>query len=110
MSKKLALTLNVEQDDELRIYIRDLVRGQVNSIIRQELYGMVTAIVSDKIGNSVKTLDVNNEIKKLILEEIKRQLPAENWGKSDSIKEIAREEVKKLIKERIGNIRISDVV
>lgn len=108
MSKKLVLTLNVAEDDDLRNYIKDLVKGQVKSIVRQEFYTMVSEIISEKVGTSVKYIDVNEETLKMVREEIRRQLPAGKWQNPDIVKEIAREEIKLLLKERLGGLKIVD--
>lgn len=51
------LHLKVEEDEELRSYIKDLIRGQVTSMVREDLQSIVTnALLSEtnRKGQSVR--------------------------------------------------------
>ena len=46
------VTLNIENDAELRAYIKDCIKGQVLSIVREEFVGIIQAELERKIKAS----------------------------------------------------------
>ena len=54
----MQVTLNIENDEQLRSYIKDLIKGQVLSIVREELKEMIQTELERKIKGFEKT---NNE-------------------------------------------------
>lgn len=110
MTKSLTLKLKVEEDDELRNYIKELIRGQVTSVLREELKQYLGEVVKSKIDQRVCNLNINDELKKIIIEEARKALPANNWGKPSAIKEIATQEVRAMIKKELENVKLSSLV
>ena len=49
----MTVTLNVQDDHELRAYCKDLVKGQINSITREEL----REIVAEELDRKLKGLN-----------------------------------------------------
>ncbi len=74
------LKLKIEEDAELRAYIKDLIKGQVLSIGRKEIKSILEEIIKQKHGNDIT---VTEKIIKDILE-------VDNYYNSE-IKAIARE-------------------
>lgn len=116
----MKVTLNIENDDELRAYIKDCIKGQVLSIVREEF----KQIVQDEIERKIKGSDMrnfermqlnatteairsilskehsisrynNNFIKPFIEEELKTALRNTNWNKI--VEELAKEKIRLLI-------------
>lgn len=50
----MKVTLNIENDEELRTYIKDCIKGQVMSIVREDFREMVKAELERKIANTSK--------------------------------------------------------
>ena len=50
------VTLNIENDAELRAYIKDCIKGQVLAIVREEF----TAMVKEEIERKIKGSDARN--------------------------------------------------
>ena len=63
MGKPLKISLDIHEDDELRACIKDMVRGQVLSIVRAEIHDEVVRAIS--------------KVKMLTEEEIERTMRAE---------------------------------
>jgi len=68
--KKLSVKLFVEEDEELRNYIKELVVGQVKSIIRQEIARVVkeelqihilTTLKKESLGGIMETIGITIE-------------------------------------------------
>lgn len=53
---KMKVTLNIENDKELRVYIKDLIKGQVLSVIREELL----EIIKEELERKVKGMTEYN--------------------------------------------------
>lgn len=45
----MTVTLNIQNDEELRAYAKDLVRGQINRISREELVDMIKVELDRKV-------------------------------------------------------------
>lgn len=108
MSKKLALTINVAEDEELRNYIKELIRGQVEAIVREEFLNFVKCSVTDKIEPILNGMSIKEEIQNILRKEVIKHLPENSYRSPDTIKEMAREEIKNIIKEKLGNLKIVD--
>ena len=52
----MTVTLNIQDDEELRAYCKDLVKGQINGITREEL----REIVAEELDRKMKGLDTKN--------------------------------------------------
>ena len=50
------VTLNIENDAELRAYIKDCIKGQVLSVVREEF----TAMVQNELERKIKGSDARN--------------------------------------------------
>ena len=90
------VSLKIENDKELRAYIKDIIKGQVLSIAREDILSIL------KEALSVKTPNVDPD--KLLREEIIKIANSKlvndgSWTTPSTIKQIAREEVQKIVKE-----------
>jgi len=55
-TSKMNVTLNIENDAELRAYIKDCIKGQVLSVVREEF----TAMVQNELERKIKGSDERN--------------------------------------------------
>lgn len=96
----MKVELSIADDREMRDTIRDLIKGEVASIMRGEIKGIVAELVKeDVIPKDAKTLGdiVRSEVRKYVSE----QLLGSNSYSNNPLREIAREEVAKLLKESL---------
>jgi len=116
----MKVTLNIENDVELRAYIKDVIKGQVLSIVREEFLEIVKEEITKKIKGShesqfqklfessfVKAIQNilykehkvstwNHEfIKPYVEKNIDRSLKTKDWDKL--VDDLVREKVRKLI-------------
>ena len=93
----MKVTLNIENDAELRAYIKDCIKGQVMSIAREEF----TAMVKEELERKLKGTDKFN-FERMLRESMKDAVKSilytehsvKNWG-TDYIKPYFEEIVKK---------------
>ena len=92
------IQLNIENDAELRNYVKDLIHGQVKSIIREEIKDILKDILSKKI----KETDIPN-VDFLVKEEIKNSITKEifnpAWNEPNYIKKQARIVIEEYVKK-----------
>lgn len=118
----MQVTLNIHNDQELRLYIKDLIRGQVLSIVREEYM----EIVKEEISRKVKGSDISrnqfhiteaikaatfesifspyNSNKRgytelfadIVKDEIAQAVATTNW--KNLVNDLAKEKIKELIK------------
>ena len=91
----MKVTLNINEDAELRAHIKEAIRGQVISIAREE----VVKLLGDILAQKVPTVDPEKVVKEEILRITRATLDNGSWGKASYIQEQARIEVQKLVKE-----------
>jgi len=89
----LNLKVNIEQDNELRNYIKDCIKGQVYSIARREIKEIISESLSKKYDENLLRL-IKDEIQKIIKQELKLRYSGDNY-----IKQETRKILDKLIKE-----------
>lgn len=65
------VTLNIENDAELRAYIKDCIKGQVLSIVREEFVAIVKEEIERKIKGSGEKL-FERMLKEAVFEVIAR--------------------------------------
>jgi FKBP-type peptidyl-prolyl cis-trans isomerase (trigger factor) len=96
----MKVSLNIENDKELRDYIKDLIKGQVISIARQEIRGIIKEVFSEKhIGSLPESSEqlVREEIRK----NVREQLGNSSYNSPSEVKKICREEVQKILNENM---------
>ena len=78
------ISLNIQNDAELRAYVKDLIKGQVLSIVRDEILGFVKDELTRNLKNSTsKNFDymVQNAINKSVENILYREHDVSSWGK-----------------------------
>jgi hypothetical protein len=94
------LKLNIEEDEELRLYIKDLIKGQVNSILRSEIRTIIEEFIMVKIDSKV-----DEYVDKRLVSVIEKMIELET-GKGDYTKKTY---VAKWFKEVLGDIALSSL-
>jgi predicted house-cleaning noncanonical NTP pyrophosphatase (MazG superfamily) len=103
----MKLNLTVEDDAELRACVKDLIIGQVRSILRDEFTDIVKQTTATIINKNVTEETVTSLVKSKIYDELCR---ATGFNQGSFIKEVAKVEIIKAVKERVGEAKISDLV
>lgn len=85
----MTVSLNIENDAELRAYIKDCIKGQVLAIVREEFLDIVREEFVDKVRKSrtVTNLDsvIQNAVNKIVKDTIHDKLNISEWSKDSLI-------------------------
>lgn len=118
----MTVTLNIEDDLELRAYIKDIIKGQVLSIVREEFLAIVREELEEKIKglsplkfDSMMTASFENATSKILKEKynvtfwntdfikpfvdakLDTVLARTNWD--DVVNKVASEKIKALLEK-----------
>lgn len=91
----MTVKLNIEEDAELRAAIKEAIKGQVRSIAREDIIAILKEILSSKVPEA----NPDTLLKEYIVKLAKDQLDDGTWSKPSYIKQVAREEIQKIVKE-----------
>jgi hypothetical protein len=102
----MKVTLNIAEDEELRAAIKDMIRGQVMAIAREEIKDIIAEAVKKSV--IVKT---GADVDKMFYEEISKHIKnvlgdSATWGKASWIQNTAKEIVKSKIDELIDSKKL----
>ena len=101
------ISLNIQNDAELRAYVKDLIKGQVLAIVREEVLGIVKDELTRSLKNSTtKNFDymVSNALTKSVQNILYKEHNVNGW--SDFFKPI----VEKKVEEALGNRDFKGIV
>ena len=107
----LEIKLNLEKDADLRKEIRNLIKGQIKSITREELRGVfLQELVHRKQGANF----INDELEKLLsreVEDVFKKGVKDYYGHRDDlhgyIKKRVDEEVVKYVAEKLDGLQLT---
>lgn len=92
----MTVSLKVENDGELRAYIKDLIKGQVLSIAREEIKNIIKEVTEAKIP----TINVDTLLKEEVLKNVnKTLLGTSTWGSPNFIQIEARKIIQKELEQ-----------
>ena len=97
----MKLELSIKDDKELRNLIKDMIKGQVTSIIRDELSDMIKEAMEKKLGVSLKNLDTETILREEMRSHIK--CVVYNYGNNyiqNTIKDAVNDMMTQLFKDR----------
>lgn len=102
------VSLKVENDEELRAYIKDAIKGQVMSIVREEFLEIVREELTRKIKGSV----VNNSerLSREIMLEAMKGVFRSDIATADWYKDNVQPMIKAAIANLIGSYNLKDIV
>lgn len=96
----MKISLNIENDKELRAYIKDLIKGQVLSIAREEIINILKEVAELKTPK----INVDSLIRDEIIKTVKNQLTnTSTWNSPNFIQEEARKIIKQELSEYFKN-------
>ncbi len=93
------LKLTVSNDDQLREWLKDLIKGQIKSVIREELSLMIKDISEKKIESAASFSNIEKTINDLINKEVSKALKLNAYGEN-FITKVARD----LITEKVSSV------
>jgi len=119
MSKRLNLTVDLNSDEELRSYIKQMIDDQVKSVIRGELAELVKSkaveILSTKkeyektVFQSINTV-IEREVKNSIYRVINSERPSNYFSLDGYIKNSIDTKIKSAIETTLSNVDIEKVM
>ena len=93
----MKVELDIADDSELRNAVKDLIKGEVKSVMRSEIRGILKDLAAEKvIPKDAESLE--NLIKLELRDIVKQQLKIGiyDWS-SDTVKRLARDEIAKIL-------------
>jgi len=93
----MKINIDLKDDAELRAHIKDMVKGQVTAIAREELKGMVKETLEGKIKGSEKDI-FTSEAKHIISDFFNH-----NWQQGEGYR-VIKEEIKSQVNEAITKL------
>jgi len=94
----MSIVLKIEDDAEIRAFTKDLIRGQVRSIAREE----VIAILKEELLKKTPEIDPTVVLKEEVLRLARNTLDRSSWNSPSFIQQVAREEINKILKEKLS--------
>lgn len=108
----MKVSLNIENDEELRLYIKECIRGQVLSIVRDEFIEVVKSEINRKVS-LIGTRDFDY-LQKEAFEAAAKQILSKNHGINDwdnsFVKPLLTEILTKKINAAIANTNWKSIV
>ncbi len=98
----MKISINIQEDAELRAHIKDMIKGQVLSVARQEIRAIIKEVFAASVGDAAKKGQalVDTEIQLLV----RGELASQGYNQPGFIKNTAREligkEVSNFFKDR----------
>ena len=93
---KFQVTLNLDKDDELRAYVKDLIKGQIVSITREEIINTLKDLLGDKT-KVIDTQKIEFIIKDVVKVHVEKELGGSSWN-TGFIKDETRRMISRYIK------------
>jgi len=107
----MTVTLNIENDAELRAYIKDCIKGQVLSIVREDFLEIIKEEIQRKIkGGNEQWFDfmLKGSLKMAVKELLMTEHSVATWN-IDHIKPITEEYLKQIFKDRDWKKIVNDL-
>ncbi len=94
----MKVELSIADDRELRAAVRDMIKGEVASVMRGEIKNIIAELVKEgALPKDTKSLE--DMVTKATKEVVKEQLGVSPYGSSEAVRKMAREEVSKIVQE-----------
>lgn len=91
------LKLSIQEDEDLRNFIKSSIKGQITSVVRAELRQLINNLFDTR---TQKLAEAENMIRIEITKRISNSLDQGGWN-NDFIKSTAREEIVKLVNKKL---------
>lgn len=119
MHKRLNLTLDINSDEELRSYIKQIIDGQVKSIVREEFREILKSKVVDMISNKKEYSNiisramnsaVEQEVRNSIRIMIEEKKPRNYFSLDGYIKNNVDEKINSAIEDVLTKVDIENII
>ena len=94
----MKLELSIADDRKLRLFVKDLIKGEVRSIARGEIKSIIASVAEEKIIPKTPE-ELNKLVLEVIKEEVQNVLRSTRYGKPGKIVEITREIIQEELEE-----------
>lgn len=119
MTKRLILTVDLNSDEELRAYIKEMIDGQVKSILRGEFEELIKVKAAEMIAHK-KDYDrnisqainnvVDREVKISINRIVSEKTPRNYFSLEGYIKSIIDEKINSAIDSTLSKVDIENIM
>lgn len=99
----MKLELEIRDDVELREFLRNMIKGQVKSILRSELSQIIKDAFLEEFGEKVLSSDgLHKMMEKILSTRIEKELGGEKkWVVDRKISSIVKDSVYEIVKEQL---------
>jgi len=105
------LKINIENDEELRNYIKQVIAGQVKSISREMIKVMVLDAIATKADTILEEKNLKAMIERSIDEIVRRHLAYNHYnGVSDKVLLALRQKTDEIVETTIKSYGLDDVI
>jgi len=104
----MKLNINLEEDKELRAYIKDIIKGQVLSVVREDIFNIAKQAFESRVKNQ-GLLSVEAIFKDKIKDIVERELKSSVWDGAGVIKDEAKRLVKEKVNEFFANQKLDKI-
>jgi len=77
----MKIELSFKDDAELRKYIKDMIKGQVRKLVREEIDQIIKDVHDNRMGKESMEHAINEEIKNVVRSYAKTEVSGWNFGK-----------------------------
>ncbi len=99
----MRVNLNIEEDDQFRKYVKELIGGQVRAILREQLSGIVAGEIA-----KVRLLQPDSPtLNEMITKQIKSHVDHHMWQASTQIRDELARSVKEAVKPYTETIKLT---
>jgi molybdopterin-binding protein len=101
----MKLELNIKSDEALRSHIKDMIKGQVVSVIRKETLPELKNAIAKILEENETSKSLKKLIEEIVKEEIKkhvlRELGKSGWNTESYIRKEAKKHMRKKVKDTL---------
>ena len=94
----MRVELNIKEDKELRNYVKDIIRGMVKSVAREEIREITKEVFIQKT-DCINKISVEKTLQQELRAFVKSKLDNGNFRNTSTLEKIAKEEIIKLVKD-----------
>lgn len=101
----MKVELSIADDRELRAHVRNIIKGEVVSIARGEIKAIIAEVVGERIIPKDQVA-LENIIREIIREQVKREFCARSYMKPSWIQNETRKQIADILADAFQNRKV----